>query len=313
MFIKRFLLIIGSIVISLILVEVGFRFLVNGNMIDDYPNPNFEASIHQYSSNYQLVYELKPSFSSENGLISTNKFGVRDYEYTLVKPPGIKRIAVIGDSVAFGYIKGTSILPIEETFSKLLEIKLNTIFPEQYEVLNFSVTGYNAAQEEIVLKEKVLQFDPDVVIVVYVPNDDTYTDGLGEMAKQMSPYGIGSKLHSKLIAYLLYKYEQNRASHWKSMDQVWNLFEQLTNLSKREGFEVILVISPKQTDFEKENDEKYNLVRQNVAAHNFVVVDLKEAWLGLTPEERKTLYTDSLHYSTAGMQAVADTLFEHFH
>ena len=75
---------------------------------------------------------------------------MRDHEYSLTKPAGVKRIAVIGDSVAFGFTRHPVALPLKEIFPKVLEAELNAASPGRYELLNFAVTGYNSAQEEIV-------------------------------------------------------------------------------------------------------------------------------------------------------------------
>lgn len=307
---KKILLSLVSVFVSLVLAELGFRVLVNLAFID-YPNPDLETVIHQYSPNQELVYELKPSFTTEGGLITTNSFGMRDYEYTLTKPEDVTRIAVIGDSVAFGYKKNPSALPLEETFPKVLEAKLNTTYPKQYEVLNFAVTGYNASQEEIVLKTKVLQFEPDVVILAYVANDDSYTDGLGDLAKQMSPYSLGSRLHSKLISYLLYQYERENARDWDNMNQIWSLFEQLEISGKNHGFDVIVLLSLEKEDFDK-FDQQHELVKERAKSHEFGVIDLKEVWQDVEPEIRESYYEDKTHYTSIGMQKVADLLFEYF-
>jgi hypothetical protein len=214
--------------------------------------------------------------------------------------------------VAFGYKKKYSALPLETTFPKLLESRLNAVSPGKYEVLNFSVTGYNSFQEEIVLKKKVLQFEPDIVILAYVHNDDDYTDGLGDLAREMSPYSLGSRLHSRLISYLLNWYEvQNNDDDWRNLDKVWSLFEQLEICGKRQSFDVIVVMSIRRDDFEID-DEKHELVKKRAIAHGFEVVDLKEAWRDINPEVRDGFYMNKGHYSTVGMQKVADELFRYW-
>ena len=289
--------------------EFGFRLFISMHVID-YPNPDLRTAIHQYSRNKDLVYELKPSFSSQDGVVTTNTFGLRDYEYSVRKATRVIRICVLGDSVAFGYRHPAPMLALRETFAKLLEAKLNAASGQPYEVLNFSVTGYNSAQEEIVLKEKVLQFEPDVLIVSYVPNDNSYTDGLGDLAKQMSPQSLGSKLHSKLVSYLLHQYERRHFRKWANMNQVWSLFNQLEISGRRQGFAVIILIAVRNVDVEKE-DAQHDLVNQAARSHGFTVFDLKEAWRDVPPEIRDSFYVDRQHFSAVGMEKVADMLFEY--
>ena len=72
--------------------------------------------------------------------VTLNELGYREREFELEKPPGVYRIAVVGDSFAYG--QG---LPVEERFSNLLEAKLNSRGEQSYEVLNFSVPGLTTA------------------------------------------------------------------------------------------------------------------------------------------------------------------------
>lgn len=304
------MLLIAATILTLVMAELGFRLLI-GMHIVAYPTPNLGTAIHQYSTNKDLVYELKPSASSPDGVVTTNTFGMRDDEYTLRKPPGVMRICVIGDSVAFGYRPEPPMLPVRETFAKRLEFKLNVASAQPYEVLNFSVTGYNSAQEEIVLKEKVLRFEPDVVIVSYVPNDNSYTDGLGDLARQMSPYSLGSRLHSRLVSYVLHQYERRQFEQRANMDQVWSLFRQLEISSRRQKFEVVILIAVRNAGVDAQEHARHDLVKQTAKSHGFTVFDLKEAWWGIPPEIRNTFFLDRQHFSTVGMEKVADMLFEH--
>jgi lysophospholipase L1-like esterase len=78
----------------------------------------------------------------------------------------VKRIAVLGDSVAFGW----GVAP-EARFSNLLETLINTS-GTRCEVLNFAVPGYNTVMELATFREKVLAFQPDVLLLSFVDNDD---------------------------------------------------------------------------------------------------------------------------------------------
>jgi lysophospholipase L1-like esterase len=91
--------------------------------------------------------------------------GFREKQYPVERRPGVRRIAVIGDSYTFGYG-----VDFAEIFSKRLEEKLNGS-GQPYEVINFGVPGYNTTLELATLRESAAQFKPDLVIVGYVLND----------------------------------------------------------------------------------------------------------------------------------------------
>lgn len=102
---------------------------------------------------------------------ATNSFGWRDRERTLERPKDVFRIACLGDSVTFG--QGVR---QEEVFSRRLEEILNaqagTTGP-RFEALNFGVCGYNTWQERVSYEKYAAKFDPQLVLIVMVHNDNT--------------------------------------------------------------------------------------------------------------------------------------------
>ena len=117
------------------------------------------------SKNPKIIYELIPHHKYLGDRF--NSKGLRDSEYSVNKPENVFRIVGIGDSIMFGVkVKMTNI------FVKRLEHLLNTnISSIKYEVINFSVPGYNAAMEAETLKSKCLKYNPDLVILQYAGND----------------------------------------------------------------------------------------------------------------------------------------------
>ncbi|MEK6675434.1 MAG: SGNH/GDSL hydrolase family protein [Planctomycetota bacterium] len=110
-------------------------------------------------------YELIPSQQVEyKGVIqSTNRWGMRDRDYEMTKPPATFRIALLGDS----HSKGSGVQD-NETFENVVEDRLNSEFSRgnnpPFEILNFSVGGYGPLCRLATLEQKVLDFNPDVVI-----------------------------------------------------------------------------------------------------------------------------------------------------
>jgi hypothetical protein len=101
-----------------------------------------------------------------------NAFGMRDVEHTLAKPPGTRRILVLGDSIAAGLGE-----PFEAIFPRRLEALINRERGEagRVEGVAAAVPGWNTVAERNYLRAEGLRFEPDLVIVLYVTNDNEIT------------------------------------------------------------------------------------------------------------------------------------------
>jgi D-alanyl-lipoteichoic acid acyltransferase DltB (MBOAT superfamily) len=99
---------------------------------------------------------------------STNRWGLRGRDYSLEKPSGTFRIALMGPSHVMG-----SGVPDGQTLADFLEAKLNQaaaeLGVERVEVLNFGVAGYSLLQQLARLEQTALSFRPDVVLVTDSP------------------------------------------------------------------------------------------------------------------------------------------------
>jgi lysophospholipase L1-like esterase len=122
----------------------------------------FPPHDHMISSNPRIGYELRPSTGD------INSDGLRDIEHVVEKKPDIKRIMIIGDSIAYGL--GVS---LNETYARQLQELLDTSEPDTYEVINLGVPGYGTIQIYERFLQKGLQYSPDIVIYGYWFNDQS--------------------------------------------------------------------------------------------------------------------------------------------
>ncbi len=155
-----------SVLVGCALLEVVIRW--TGAAYD----PQYDArgvGIIVNSADPEIRKELPANF---DGLmlgtrVRTNSFGMRGKETTVEKPDGVFRIAVLGDSWAFGWGVGDG-----EDFPAVLQsLEQAGEGGARVEVLNFAVSAYNTLQELAVLKRKALRFHPDLVLVAYNVND----------------------------------------------------------------------------------------------------------------------------------------------
>lgn len=113
-----------------------------------------------------LRYALAPSAEEtfQEAVVTTNRFGMRDREYAEEKPEGTFRIAILGACYEMG--TGVSNDEVWEAVAEdWLERELAPRTGRHYEILNFSVPGYDLLQLVTLVREKVPAFEPDLVVV----------------------------------------------------------------------------------------------------------------------------------------------------
>lgn len=99
--------------------------------------------------------------------ISINSEGFRDREISSRKPPSVFRIVCLGDSWTFGMNVSQ-----DQAYPQRLSAALQQQFPRAtFEVLNRGVLGYSSYQGAQLLRNRILDLDPDVVVIGYAMND----------------------------------------------------------------------------------------------------------------------------------------------
>lgn len=115
-------------------------------------------------------------------LVRTNAAGFRDVERQQDKPPGVLRIAVVGDS----FTEAIQV-PREKSYSYRLERMLDER-GYRVQVLNFGVSGFGTAQELEMLRHEVLAYQPDLVILQVFPGNDIADNSRQLNPGQIKPY-----------------------------------------------------------------------------------------------------------------------------
>jgi lysophospholipase L1-like esterase len=154
---------IGLLVTSIIFFfgAVEFALRLTG-LVQVGPRPPL---IYRTSANAAISYELIPNTERKayRSTVRTNSLGFRSEERDDSRP----LIAVLGDSVTFGYG-----VENDETIAAQLEKHL-----PQYQFLNAGIPGYHLGQEAAVYREKIAALRPTDIILVFHPNDMTTETG----------------------------------------------------------------------------------------------------------------------------------------
>ena len=192
-----------SFLLSLVLLEAAFRiYHVAKAWYEDHSLPPVEARALVPSADPDLIFEWNPGWSARG--FSVNSHGMPDDEVDLEKPPGVFRIAFVGDSISANF----GIRPRPEIYLEVLGRRLERAGRGglHFEALNFGVNGYSILQDARELETRVLQFAPDLVVVQLCLNDPY--PSVGPYARWV-PSGP-----SKLWNFLLLRVSPERFFAW---------------------------------------------------------------------------------------------------
>lgn len=158
----KVLLVIGSTILALLMVELGFRVYGALNKID------FRLYAKELTNADRLPKEMYTDFgfkpnaeviattSDFSVIYKINSQGLRDKEYDIKKPEGIMRVGVFGDS--FTFAEG---VPDYKRFTEIAENRIPGI-----EVLNFGFPGLGLDSIVSYIFREAYKYQLDQVVVV---------------------------------------------------------------------------------------------------------------------------------------------------
>jgi len=301
---QKLLLVLGSLAVSFVALELGVRILdpvrVHDGATDTPWNDDGNSLLHVRSANPQLVYELRPNATvyveKFDRTFTTNSAGFRDREFSQAKPGGVYRIAAVGDSVTFGWDQEP-----DETYPKQLEAGFAAVGITNVEVLNFGIGGYNSLQEIELIRARALAFEPDLLLLAYVMNDDTVQGADGGLARHFNRTACRACDFLALRARQLYRRFGESPTE--------EALHELGALSAANGIPVVVVIFPL---LELSENGRYSattihdLVRDLSRTLGFHVLDLLDAFRTAGFDNVKR---DAIHPNAKGNAIAAAEIF----
>ena len=171
---------IGGLIVGFFLVELGLR-------LAQISYPNFY--IYDEHRGGALRPRAEGWWRKEGeAYIRINSDGLRDHEHAKQRPANGFRVAVLGDSYAEALQ-----LPIEYAFWSVLGRELEKckqLSDRQIEVINFGVAGYGTAQELMTLRHRVWVYQPDMVLLAFLPGNDIRNNSRALEGDPMRPYFV---------------------------------------------------------------------------------------------------------------------------
>jgi lysophospholipase L1-like esterase len=119
----------------------------------------------------ELGWRMRPDAVGEWGGVEVrvNRRGLRGPAVEDRKPPGVRRLLFLGDSVTFGF----GVAEVDEVFPSRVGRSLEEALGKSVEVVNAGVGGYSPWQELAFLEREGLRYAPDLVVIGFVLNDVT--------------------------------------------------------------------------------------------------------------------------------------------
>jgi len=287
---------------ALFMLEVVFKIL---HFIEAGKENKLLGQISKVSDIPGVRYEIVPNITTVTPrspvLIRFNNFGFRGPDVSPEKPANTYRIAVLGDSIAFGQPR-----PYEELFSSMLAERLNEKpGGKKVEVINASLSGRDTWEEFAILKHRIIPLDPDLVILQICLNDHVrlpfpkenstrgvfgeqswwhYSSLLRALDKRSKKF---HKFHLRMIKklrldrrsaervildhYIDPRQMVNIEPHWPEWSKVLLDFK---NLSNEHGAKVLFLVFPLDYQIKRYDHETAPLLTQFTQENNIPYLDL---------------------------------------
>jgi lysophospholipase L1-like esterase len=217
-------------------------------------------------------YSNKPNWQLNHNTLkeSFNSFGFKSPEFNVKKDNSTFRVVALGGSSVYGY-------PLENNqtwphfLSNYLSSDTSSILNDynNFEVINTGVGGYTTYQSVGLLFSKVLDLDPDLIILYQLWNDIKYFPLLND---------------STLYSGKVYRYSDQIIDKFYSLTSINVLFKIFKNKTTNENF-----LSPEKT-IDIENTYGLKQYRRNV---NIIAMICEQYNIPLLLCNQITLYKEN--------------------
>ncbi|HLP12116.1 MAG TPA: hypothetical protein VK177_09315 [Flavobacteriales bacterium] len=270
------------------------------------PLPPGDIRLAAESTEDIYLRKLIPNVSIDwNGKkFSTNSFGLRDKEYVRIKPAGMHRIVLLGGSYEMG-----SGVADNEVFEAIAEEQLKNT-----EIMNFGCGGYHIIQQAKLMEEKVMQFEPDEVILVSHSRDkERFVGFMAELIRSAVSVEYeflkNIKQKSGVKQYMGQQEIEKRLMPYVDEIFAW-CYKRIAICASKNKVQLTWLFLPATNDFKfgKERDDLKNLARQL----GFRILDLSTVWsdAGITQKNRSKIAVsvDDPHPNALGHSIIASAL-----
>jgi len=253
-----------------------------------------------------VVYEFKPGIDSYFKLagFKTNSQGLRDKEYSLEKTANTFRVAVIGGS--FTVPAGVE---IDQAFHSILENRLNQEFPDlNYEFINFAVSGYRINNKIATLKQKALEYKPDLILFVLDGSQFTEDDEKEFKPKSEKNHFFQSFTYKLISKTKIFKNERKHQKflddHLGRLSEFDNVLQELNQMSENYKVPICVVVLDHDYSHYELSDEIKKLVEKNNLYYSNTIPAFKD-----TDLRDLTIYKIDIHPNAEANRIFTDAIY----
>lgn len=287
-----------------------------------------------YENDSYLPFKPKPLMdmfwqnAEFEGEYATNSLGLRDTEHVLAKPEGTFRILGLGDSFTFGV--GAA---FEETYLYRLEEMLNNR-PEKHpeiEIIKAGIPRYFPAAERLFLEHYGLDFEPDLILVGFVPNDigDTHV-GLGGIRATPNGYlyqSIGEGkfgnmdgwlyVNSHVFRIVIRKYaaltranQMSAAERLEMKQEIETEYVKMEELADQIGARIVLAHIPQRGPWDQDAHSIADWMAGWSDSRDVPFIDTLPA-MEAASRDQQLYWEQDGHCTPAGYEVIANTIFSY--
>jgi len=337
---KQVLLMIMILFVLLLVIEGILR-------VYDFFNPRCDFMENEVSKNLDyflrlqicdtwtkyLVY-IDPISGIESGIpnqhypnLNINGYGFRGPEIVKEKPDNTVRIFVVGGSTIYSIraLSDQQTIPghLQENFDKL---QINN----KIEVVNAGIPSIGSTDELQLIQTKIIQFDPDLIIIYGGTNDLTHSYPWIKPKNESNVFGTIQYFYRSL--YVLHGIFDPKIpktydkSDWYDKALLWkqNMIK-ICELGKKHGYETLIILQPilgsgnkTLSEHEIKNIEFWDQAKAVIGYQKFAeeLKDLNNYCIGtadlrnIFDNVKGDVYFDYAHIDSEHNKIVADKIFE---
>ena len=311
-----------AVCISIVLLEAYLR-IQNNFPLQEQESHWLKQEISdrfRQAGDIMLGYEYIPNkkYTTWSKVYDTsNSFGFMDIERKITRNKNTYRICIVGDSIT-----------VDGRYVKYLEDLMNDADPG-YEVWNCGVSAYNVVQYYANIKNKIVNYDPDMIIIGFCLNDFmntplihkkndgkfyVYDNDLNSLDQAINiRYFIKYRIYRFWVLYISkFLTKETSISDYNDMDIGSWALSRIADICRQKDIELFAVVIPYfKSEYSKSEKRLYENMKHVLSINNLNYLDLHGKFSDPGQPKWRREKNDFIHPSDEGHRIIGESLFDY--